>query len=199
MKIKDLFLKKNIVTNIIIGINIIVFILEVYLSNSMENINSYVLWILGAKENYSIFNGEYYRLITCMFLHGGIMHIIFNMYALYSIGSIVEIWFGKIKYIVIYFISGIMGSIMSLYFSESMSVGASGAIFGLLGCVLVIAIKFRGRIGKDFLINIAGVIGINIFIGLKAIDIDNFGHIGGLIGGIVITLIFLSNRRKIVK
>ena len=111
-------LKKNIITNILIVVNVAIFIFAVYLSGSMENIDNRVLWVLGAKENYSIFNGEYYRLVTCMFLHGGIAHIVFNMYALYAIGPMIENFFGKFRYIIIYFFSGICGSIMSLYFSE---------------------------------------------------------------------------------
>lgn len=179
----------------IIVINIIMYVLTAYLSyvygnGSLFDSDTRVLILLGAKVNELIAHGQYFRLITCMFLHGGIVHLVVNMYSLYAIGPMVERVYGRIKYIAIYFISGICSSIFSYMFSTSVSIGASGAIFGLLGAVLVYAIKAKGKTGNAFIKNILSVIFVNIFIGMTLPNIDNFGHIGGLIGGIIIA--FLS-------
>lgn len=185
--------KKNktwsLVTNVLIGINIGVYILTAILSGNIINSNLGVLVFLGAKVNSLILNGEFYRLITCMFLHGGIMHLAFNMYALYSLGPLVENIYGRKKFIAIYFIAGFLSSIMSLLFSVEVSIGASGAIFGLLGAALVFGYKNKNSIGKEFMTNIFFVIAINLFMGFSIPNVDNFGHLGGLIGGILSSMI----------
>ncbi|MEW8957139.1 rhomboid family intramembrane serine protease [Clostridium sp.] len=184
-------------TNIIIGINILVFLITAYYSRSLSYINNNVLVFFGAKVNFLIDRGEYYRLFTAMFLHGGLVHIGFNMYALKSLGELIEKIYGNKKFLAIYFIGGLTGSYFSYIFSDSISVGASGAIFALLGGALIYAHKEKGRIGKDFFIEILKVIGINIFIGLTLPNIDNYGHLGGLIGGAIVAYILYSRRRKI--
>lgn len=178
-----------IVTWSIIIVNIAMYIIASLLSGSFFDIDVNVLNMLGAKNNELISNGEYYRLISCMFLHGNLIHIASNMYSLYSVGYIVEKVYGKTRYILIYFISGIISSIFSFAFSSGISVGASGAIFGVLGAVLVFAFKLRQKMGKELLINILSVIALNIFIGLSLTNIDNFAHAGGLIGGIIVSII----------
>lgn len=178
--------EKPIITYSIIGINIVMFIISVILSNNMMDIDTNVLVKLGAKYNPLIEQGQWFRLITCMFLHGGIIHITANMYSLYCIGPLIEQLYGKYKYIVIYFVSGIISSLFSFWFSNYVSIGASGAIFGLLGMVLIFSIKERKRVGKGFLMNIASVVAINLFIGLSLPGIDNFAHLGGLLSGITL-------------
>ncbi len=184
---------KHSITYILIGINIIFYILSAYLSGSIFNIDPRVLIVLGAKYNPLIQQGQYYRLITAMFLHGGLLHIFLNMYALKATGEIVESIYGKTKFIIIYFLSGIVSSLASYIFSDGVSVGASGAIFGLLGACLIFASKMKEKIGKSFLTNILSVIAINIFIGITMPNIDNFGHIGGLLGGILISAILFKD------
>ncbi len=180
---------RSIITYILIGVNVLAYILTAYLSSSIIDSNINVLVLLGAKVNQLIDRGEYYRLITCMFLHGGIIHLALNMYALNSLGPFVEKVYGKTKYLIIYFLAGIMSSIFSYKFSTGVSIGATGAIFGLLGAALVFALKMKHRIGKDFIINIMSVIAINLVIGFSIANVDNFGHLGGLIGGTIITLL----------
>lgn len=180
-------------TNLLILINILFFIVSAYLSKSIFDMNTAVLVALGAKYNVLIAQGEYYRLITAMFLHGGILHLVLNMYALKATGEMVEKFYGKGRFLLIYFFSGIFSSIASYIFSDSISVGASGAIFGLLGACLIIGIKIRNLVGKDFLRNILSVIFVNIFIGLNIKNIDNFGHFGGLVGGILVSIIVYRN------
>ncbi|MGH4052431.1 MAG: rhomboid family intramembrane serine protease [Clostridium sp.] len=174
----------------IIAINIMMYLVSAYMSysvgGSIFNSNTNVLILLGAKVNTLIAEGQYYRLVTCMFLHGGIVHIGVNMYSLYAIGPMVEKVYGKAKFIAIYFVAGICASIFSYVFSTSVSIGASGAIFGLLGAVLIYAIKSKGKTGNSFIRSILSVIFINIFIGATLPNIDNFAHVGGLLGGMII-------------
>ena len=175
----------------IIAINVVMYVITAYLSSayaggSIFNSDTNVLILLGAKVNNLIAQGQYYRLITCMFLHGGIVHVGVNMYSLYAIGPMVERVYGKVKYIAIYFISGICASLFSYIFSADVSIGASGAIFGLLGAVLVFAIKSKGKTGNAFIKSILSIIFINIFIGATLPNIDNFAHVGGLLGGMFI-------------
>lgn len=192
IKEKDLFT----ITNALIIINIIVFIISAVLSRNLVDINIYVLVALGAKVNFLIDKGEYYRLFACMFLHGGLIHIAFNMYALKSIGYLTENIYGKLKFSIIYIISGLVASYFSYKLSDGIAVGASGAIFGLLGAALVFAYKEKHRIGKEFFIEILKVIGINIFIGLTISNIDNYAHLGGLLAGIISSFIIYPMIKK---
>ncbi|MCT8978340.1 rhomboid family intramembrane serine protease [Clostridium sp. CX1] len=184
--------EKSIITYLLIGVNLLVYVMTAYLSGSIMDSDINVLIFLGAKVNELISSGEYYRLLTCMFLHGGIAHIGFNMYALSSLGPLVESVYGKVKYIFIYFLAGIVSSIFSYMFSTDISVGASGAIFGLLGAALVFGIKMKNAVGKNFMFNIASVIVVNLILGFSMPNIDNFGHLGGLIGGIAVSYFFIK-------
>lgn len=187
--------KDNIVTNLLVGINILIYILTVVVSKSIYNIDSYTLVEFGAKMNYLINNGQPWRLITCAFLHGGLAHIGINMYSLKVIGEEVEYAYGKARYIIIYLVSSLGGSLFSYLFNpESISVGASGAIFGLLGAMIAFGIKHKDRIGKEYVINLFKVVVINIIIGVTLSNIDNSSHIGGIIFGFLIALI-LGNKK----
>lgn len=184
------------VTYSLIGINIIMFIISVILSGSIMDISVDVLVFLGAKDNSLIAQGEYYRLITCMFLHGGLIHIALNMFSLNAIGPLIEKVYGRAKFIFIYMISGIFASLSSFIFSYQVSIGASGAIFGILGATLIFAYKMKNRIGKSFLSNVLMVIFINIMIGFSIANVDKFAHLGGLISGILLSLIFIPEKLK---
>jgi len=183
------------VTTALIALNVAAYAVTAFLSQDIINSNIYVLVFLGAKVNSLIAAGEIWRLATCMFLHGGIFHLALNMYSLYAVGPVIENFFGKKKYTAIYFISGICSSLLSFYMTPEISIGASGAIFGVLGACLVFAVKMKNRIGKDFMINVIAVIGINLFLGFSVSMVDNFGHIGGLIGGIASSLILFKKKR----
>ncbi|MGU8983136.1 rhomboid family intramembrane serine protease [Clostridium perfringens] len=187
------------VTGILIGLNILAFLVCLIVATALgagffRNIvemNPQILYWMGAKHNNAIiFHGEYYRLVTSMFLHGGIVHLLFNMYALYILGDFIERIYGAKKYLAIYFVSGIVASIFSLYFSPVMGVGASGAIFGLLGAALVFAYNEKDRIGKALVTNIIVIILLNVFIGLSMSNIDISAHFGGLIAGAILGLFF---------
>ncbi|BAB81158.1 rhomboid family intramembrane serine protease [Clostridium perfringens] len=187
------------VTGILIGLNILAFLVCLIVATALgagffRNIvemNPQILYWMGAKHNNAIiFHGEYYRLVTSMFLHGGIVHLLFNMYALYILGDFIERIYGAKKYLAIYFVSGIVASIFSLYFSPVMGVGASGAIFGLLGAALVFAYNEKDRIGKALVTNIIVIILLNVFIGLSMSNIDISARFGGFIAGAILGLFF---------
>lgn len=178
--------KQPIVTYIIMAICIILFIL---MELSGGSTNSQVLLKYGANLDVLVKNGEYYRLFTCIFLHIGIMHLLCNMYSLYVIGREVENLFGKVKYIIIFILSGIFGSIMSLAFTHNtISAGASGAIFGLLGALLYFGMHYRTYLGETIKRSIIPIIVINLIIGFVAKGIDLAAHIGGLVGGVLVAM-----------
>lgn len=179
--------KLPIVTYIIIAICILMFIImEVFGDGST---NTYTLIKYGANLDVLVKDGEYYRLFTSMFLHIGIMHLICNMYSLYVIGREVENFFGKIKYIIIFMLSGIFGSIMSIAFNQNIvSAGASGALFGLLGALLYFGIHYRTYLGEAVKKTVIPIIVINLIIGLLFSGIDLACHIGGFVGGILVSM-----------
>lgn len=174
------------VTYVLLGLNILAYLLMSLFGFLYGWDQGEQLILFGAKVNILIAYGQYWRLLTAMFLHIGILHLFFNSYALYIYGPIVESLFGKMKFIVVYLISGLTGSLLSYIFSSSISAGASGAIFGLMGSLL-----YFGRRNKDIFRRIFGprlliIIGFNLFYGFVNPGIDNWGHIGGLIGGYLV-------------
>ena len=195
--------KRYYITYTLIIVNVALFIICALKSRNIFDINPYVLLEMGAKYRpLMYFTNEWWRLISCNFLHGGIVHLAFNMYALYIIGKQIEDLYGKKAYIIIYSLSGLGGSILSYYLAPtSLSVGASGAIFGLLSALLVYAYKERGRIQKGALSNLLFVIGINLLFGLSMPNIDNYGHIGGIVVGAIssyLIYIILKRQGKVV-
>ncbi len=131
--------------------------------------------------------GEIYRLLTGTILHADIFHILFNSYALFVVGSMIEGYYGRGKYAVIYLVSAITGSLLSIIMSDVPSVGASGAIFGLLGALLYFGYHYRVYFGSVILGRVIPVIITNLAIGFMIKGVDNFAHIGGLIGGFLIS------------
>ena len=179
--------KKPIVTYSLIFICILVFILMYVLGNGSTD--NYTLLVFGANVDTLTKNGDYYRLFTSMFLHIGILHLLCNMYSLYIMGKEVENVFGKVKYLIIYLLSGIAGSILSLAFNHNtICAGASGAIFGLLGALLYFGYYYRTYLGATLTRSIIPVIVLNLIIGFTSSGIDNAAHIGGLVGGILIAM-----------
>ncbi|MCC6455238.1 MAG: rhomboid family intramembrane serine protease [Caldilineaceae bacterium] len=152
--------------------------------------DSRVLTIFGAKINSLVAAGQVWRLFTAMFLHIGVIHLLFNLYALNALGPLVESYFGHLRFTAIYLIAGLFGSLASYAFSPVPSAGASGAIFGLAGAITVYFLRYRenfGARGRAILNNMFLVIGINLVFGMTQPGIDNWGHIGGLLGGALVT------------
>ncbi len=137
----------------------------------------------------SIRAGQYYRLLTGIFLHGGLLHLICNTYALYIIGSQIESYLGRVKYLIIYFYSAFCGALLSITLSGGVgSIGASGAIFGLMGAMVYFGYYYRVFLGNVVKSQLIPIIALNLFLGFASSGIDNFAHIGGLIGGVLITI-----------
>ena len=187
VKTEDIFTpKKPIVTYVLIAINIILFLLMYILGKGSEDPDTLVMF--GANYPDRIKIGEYYRLITSAFLHIGTLHLICNNYALYVIGTQLESFLGKAKFLTVYLVSAVSGNLLSLLFANGISAGASGAIFGLLGSLLYFGYHYRVYLGNLIHSQIIPVIIINLLIGFVLPGIDNAAHIGGLIGGILITM-----------
>lgn len=179
--------KVPLLTYTLIGVNVLAAAL-LFLYSQLSGI-SYGELILtyGAKINTNILGGEYWRFITPIFLHAGIPHLLLNCYSLYAVGVAVEKIYGRCRFLVIYFIAGIFGNILSFMFSSNPGVGASGAIFGLLGALLFFGLERPTLFKSSFGANIIVMIVINLFYGFSKTGIDNFAHIGGLIGGFLAT------------
>ncbi len=170
--------KKILLTYIIIGLCIIMHIVVTLMGKNTFN---YIL--LGANNIELLKVGQVYRLITYGFLHGSIVHLLSNMYCLYVIGSQVENNLDRKRFLIIYFISMITGGLLSALFNDGISIGASGAIFGLLGSLLYFGFHFRLYLSEALRTRIIPVIVLNLVIGFAVPGIDVACHIGGLIGG----------------
>jgi rhomboid protease GluP len=143
----------------------------------------------GANVGPYVTQGEYWRLFTANFLHANLMHFAFNLYALYVIGTEVEMFYGPWRFLTIYLSACLAGAICSYAFTYWISVGASTGIFGLFGTLVAFFTRNRdvfGEMSRTRLTNLVIVIAINIFYGLSVATIDNWGHIGGFIGGFVL-------------
>ncbi len=173
--------KKIIMTYAIMAICAVLFLLTYALGDG--SMNALTLYKFGAVSAPAIQAGEVWRLITGTLLHAGIIHLFVNMYSLCIIGSQLENFIGKKKFLFVYVISALSGSLMSSIFSTTISVGASGAIFGLLGSMLYFGYHYRLFLGNVLRAQIIPLIILNLFLGFMMSGIDNAAHIGGLIGG----------------
>lgn len=182
IKAEDVFKKKKpYITYTLIAINVIVYILM------MLGYRNNILWY-GANIPDLIRKGDIYRLLSSVFIHANLMHLFCNMYALYVIGPQLESYLGRFKYLAVYLISGVTGNLLSMAFSSSVSVGASGAIFGLFGSLLYFGYHYRVYLGTILKSQLIPLIILNLVIGFMIPNIDNAAHIGGLIGGILMTI-----------
>ena len=196
-------LAKPWVSRTFIAINLLVFaatvLYELIVYRNMFGPNYIeVLYIFGMKSNFDILNGEVWRLFTAMFLHIGAVHLISNLIGLLMLGPIIEGHFGHWRFAVIYLLGGLLGSVASFAFSPALSAGASGAIFALLGSTVLYFYRFRenfGKQGRDILQSMVVVLVLNLFVGFTANNVDNWGHIGGLVGGVIVTLGMLPHYR----
>lgn len=171
------------VTFLIMGVCILVYILQM-LSESI--LGGDLPLALGAKINDAIHAGQYWRLLTPALLHGSILHIMFNMYALYVIGRNIEQYYGHGRFSLLFWLSAFAGNVFSFLFTQGISVGASTAVFGIIGAQAVFIYRNRKffRNPRALLANTLVIIGINLVLGLNP-GIDNWGHLGGLLGGLV--------------
>lgn len=174
------------VTYVLLAINVLVWLAMTAAGGST---NTDVLLRFGAKANSLIADGQVWRLLTSMFLHIGLMHLFFNSYALFVFGIEVERLYGNTRFLSIYLLAGLWGSLVSFAVGPALSAGASGAIFGLLGTMVAFFRRHRevfGNWGRQRLFNLLGVAGFNLVLGFTVPGIDNLAHLGGLLGGIAL-------------
>jgi len=178
---------RPIVTYTLLAITVIIFLLQ----SASEYVFGFDLVAgIGMKVNELILAGQYWRLFTPMFLHGSILHLGFNMYALYIFGPGLERYYGHGRFIVLFILGGFAGNVFSFIFSASNSLGSSTAIFGLLAAEGVFLYQNQkvfekfGGVPRRALNNIIMIAVVNLIIGLSP-GIDNWGHMGGLLGGAI--------------
>jgi rhomboid protease GluP len=154
----------------------------------------------GANYGPAIRAGQYWRLVTSMFLHGGLLHLALNGWALFQLGSLLELLMGPRRMLLVYFVTGIAGSLASATFTQKPSVGASGAIFGLLGALIAFLLRRRGALtpqGKSILMQLVGWAVINVFFGFSTPGIDNSAHLGGCAAGLLLGFVLPEPRRTL--
>ncbi|MFY4776336.1 rhomboid family intramembrane serine protease [Metabacillus sp. RGM 3146] len=177
---------KPFLTYLLIAIQVIMFIV---LEISGGSTNNETLIRYGAKYNPLIQEGEWWRFITPIFLHIGIIHLLLNTLALYYVGMAVEKMYGSFRFLFIYLFAGIAGSLASFAFNSEISAGASGAIFGCFGALLYLVVIDKQLFFRTIGPNIIVMILLNLVIGFSMSNVDNSGHIGGLIGGFLATMV----------
>jgi membrane associated rhomboid family serine protease len=185
----------NLITFIIIAICAVVYLVEVVLSQNIT-ISTDVLVTLGAQVNLLVAQGQVWRIFTAMFLHFDILHIGLNMLSLFFIGSAVEVFYGKWRYLLIYLGSGIIGGIVTYFLMppDTLAAGASGAIFGVFGALGIFYIVNRrslGGYGRGAIGNWLFWLGLNIVFGLSVPGIGLIDHLGGLFAGMLLSLLLL--------
>lgn len=177
---------KSYVTWLLLLVTVAMFLVESLLGGS-QNLNTLIL--LGAKTNSLIQEGQWWRLITPIFLHIGIFHIFMNGFTLLYVGQVLEPMIGHWRFLILYVLSGITGNLASFAFgaNNALSAGASTSLFGMFGAFLALALiyrenRFLTELGKSFL----GLIVVNLLMDLTMSGIDIWGHIGGAIGGLLL-------------
>lgn len=186
-----------ICTVALIVINIVVFFILTMFGDTEDA--GFMLQHGAMYEPYIIEGHEYYRIFTCLFLHFGITHLLNNMVLLGALGWNLELEIGKVRFVIIYFASGIIGNIVSLFYDltleqPAVSAGASGAIFGLMGALLYVVIANRGRLGRLSGRGMLVMVILSLYFGLTSTGVDNLAHIGGLVSGFLLAV--LLYRRK---
>jgi rhomboid protease GluP len=178
---------RPVVTYSILAVTIFIYVLQEISGFMLNGID--LPAAIGMKVNHLIIQGQYWRLITPVLLHGSIIHIGFNMYALFIFGPSLEKHMGHARYLTLYLLSAFAGNVISFIFTPANSLGSSTAIFGLIGAQAVFFYLNRSLfagMARQALGQIAVIAAINFMIGLSP-AIDNWGHLGGLIGGAIFT------------
>jgi rhomboid protease GluP len=180
-------------TDALIAACTLIFLVEIWQSRTWWTIHSEVLLAMGADFGPKVQSGETWRLLSALFLHGNPLHLALNMLALWQVGHFIERIFGRSGAFLLFFACGLMGSLASIWWrAQGLSVGASGAIFGLYGALLVWLIRRRHDVPLGILKKLRsgtlGFIGYSLFAGFALPGIDNAAHLGGLLGGMLLSL-----------
>jgi membrane associated rhomboid family serine protease len=196
------------VTNILVGINVAIYVVLLILSvtigsglQSLGGVDTNILVLAGAQLNALVAQGQVWRIFTAMFLHFNLLHIGLNMLSLFLIGGVVEVFFGKWRYLLIYLGSGIVGGIVTYFVMppETLAAGASGAIFGVFGALGVFYIVNRqalGRFGAGAITNWLFWLALNLVFGFSNTSIGIWDHIGGLVAGMIIAALLIPTLRR---
>ncbi|MGM8213501.1 rhomboid family intramembrane serine protease, partial [Virgibacillus sp. W0430] len=166
----------------LIILNVLLFLM---LEISGGSMNVHNLIRFGAKFNQAIMDGEWWRIVTSMFLHIGLLHLVMNMIAVYYLGTIVERIYGSFRFIFIYFLAGIGGGLASFIVTTNVSAGASGALFGLFGALLFFGVVYKKIFFQTMGKNVLLILALNLIFGILVPQIDMGAHIGGLIFGFI--------------
>ena len=191
------------VTKVLIGINVVMFVLEALFGavGFISGGSTSTLMSMGALQPLAVAEyGQYWRLVTAMFLHGGALHLAFNMYALYLGGSFLEMIAGRFKYVLIYLVAGLAGNVAVYVLAApySVTIGASTAIFGIFGALFVYSLHNRGTAVGQALRSMGTIIFINLLFTFLVPGISWQGHVGGLVGGVLaVEALTLFGRRDL--
>lgn len=185
------YIKRSPVNSVLLAIMVIYFIVITLNGGTTDNVT---LVRFGALfPPFIIEYNQYYRLITSIFIHIGLMHLLFNSYALYVFGTQIERLMGPKKYILFFALTGLVGNILSLFFSyESISAGASGSIFGLLGAFAYLIQRKPHMMTPEGKKSILKLLAINIIITIAVPNISATAHFGGLISGYLLSYVFIK-------
>lgn len=183
---------------LMVAINIVVFLVLSFMGNTEDG---YFMLNHGACYTPLILEGEYYRLITGMFLHFGIYHIAYNMICLIFVGEYLEEIVGSVKYLIIYLGGGLVGNLLSMALEMrsgrfAVSAGASGAIFAVIGALCYIIIRNRRRVGTATLYRIGLMVILSVAQGFADVGTDNAAHIGGLVGGFLLAVLLYHKKQR---
>ncbi len=199
MRWKSFFREQSVCTIGLIAANVLVFIVLSFLGQTE---NAQFMLDHGAMYvPYVIERGEYYRLFTAMFLHFGFEHLMNNMIMLGVIGWSLERELGSVKFIILYLASGLCGNVVSAaaaYVTQdfAVSAGASGAIFGIMGAMVYVAIRNRGRVGDLSGVGLIVMVLLSLYYGFIGAGIDNLAHIGGLLSGFLLGVLLYRKRSR---
>ena len=190
-------LSKEPVTAVLLLLNIIIFLVTDF-TGGTDNI-IHMLECGAAYPPFILENGEYYRLFTCMFLHFGIEHLANNMLVLFVLGQRLEPVVGKIRFLLIYFLGGIGGNLISLVFdikggNYAVSAGASGAVFAVMGAMIWVVIRNRGRLQDISTRQMLVMAAFSLYFGFASSGVDNAAHVGGMICGILLAVVLYHPR-----
>lgn len=191
--------RKPYITILLVIANIIIFLILSF--RGMTEDAEYMLQNGAMYVPYLLEQGEYYRIFSSIFLHFGFEHLMNNMVILLFVGWNVELELGRFRFLVLYFLSGLAGNVISgvweCYKGDfSVSAGASGAIFGVIGVLLYMLLKNRGHVGEISGRGVLLSIGLTLYYGYVNTDIDNAAHIGGLIAGFLLGLLLYRKRKR---
>ena len=176
-------------------INIVVFVILEWMGSTTDTM--FMLHHGAMYEPLVVERGEYYRLFTCMFLHFGVQHLLYNMLLLIFVGDMLEKAVGKVRYLMIYLGGGILGNLLSMVVvmrtgSYAVSAGASGAIFAVVGALVFLAVKNRDRISQEEIWRLIIMAVLSLIEGFTQTGTDSMAHLGGFLGGVVICLLLTA-------